>query len=365
MANFGAGEYTYGSTVEGTVVEGYSGPSTAFGANQVPNKVSKSAVPASVNGYDPSDARKAAEGLLGGAKSKESKQEPDMIVNSDVNPGSGKDWRVKISLADESKLFYKDPQLTNDKEKSLLYPLVATNGVIFPYTPNITMTHTAEYSSAAVTHSLYSQPFYVRSDVQDISISGDFTVQTATEGSYLMAVIYFLRASTKMFFGSGANAGNPPPMVFLDGYGSHYFPHVPCVVTSFSHDMPDDVDYISVPTYTSKMETINDPTFGGSSGSVQGITLGDAPNASGPNWYTSDPLTADKIKNAATKISADAPKTKAALEQSGTRLPTRSKITVVLKPVYSRKNLFNNFNLDQFAAGKLLSNPNKGTGGFI
>ena len=48
-----------------------------------------------------------------------------------------------------------------------------------------------------------------------------------------------------MFFGNSSNPGNPPPMVFLDGYGDHYFPHVPCVVTQFSHTMPSDVDYVS------------------------------------------------------------------------------------------------------------------------
>jgi hypothetical protein len=48
-----------------------------------------------------------------------------------------------------------------------------------------------------------------------------------------------------MWFGQSTRAGTPPPIVFLDGYGEHYFPHVPCVITSFAHTMPPEVDYIS------------------------------------------------------------------------------------------------------------------------
>ena len=49
-----------------------------------------------------------------------------------------------------------------------------------------------------------------------------------------------------MFFGnSGEFQGSPPPIVYLDGYGKHYLPHVPCLITNFSHQMPPAVDYIS------------------------------------------------------------------------------------------------------------------------
>ena len=40
-------------------------------------------------------------------------------------------------------------------------------------------------------------------------------------------------------------------IIYLDGYGAHYLPHVSCVVTAFSHTMPSDVDYIEVTIGTS------------------------------------------------------------------------------------------------------------------
>jgi hypothetical protein len=64
------------------------------------------------------------------------------------------DWRVRISLADRASILYKDGSNT------LCHPLVETNGVIFPYTPQITITHAANYSSTSPTHTNYPMHFY-------------------------------------------------------------------------------------------------------------------------------------------------------------------------------------------------------------
>ena len=194
----------------------------------------------------------------------------------------------------------------------IMAPLKDTNGVIFPYTPQISVTHAARYGSQNLTHSNYTNYFYEGSEVQAITIAGEFTVQTVDEGKYLLACVYFFRAATKMFFGQGANVGHPPPMVFLNGYGSHYFPNVSCVVTSFQHTLPQDVDYISVPTDGGKQYYEND-----------------SKSSSNSNLYT--------------------------------RVPTNSTLSVTLQPIYTRQNQYNNFNLNDFAAGKLI----KGKGGYI
>ena len=136
-------------------------------------------------------------------------------------------------------------------------------------------------------------------------------MQNVEEGQYLLASIYFFRACTKMFYGQGPNAGNPPPIVFLDGYGSHYFPHVPCIVTGFTHSMPDEADYIEIPIGASSVNNVDQ---------VQ----------TGPQQQTS--------------------------QQGGpqiTRLPTLSDIQVRLQPVYSRKSIAG-FDLEKFARGGLL-----------
>lgn len=237
----------------------------------------------------------------GGYAPASSRSSPNVQFTQDAP--AYKDWRVRISMANPAEFY--DPGTVQTPVFS------KTQGVIFPYTPAVTVTHLARYSEQALTHSNYKSYFYDGSEVQAITITGDFTVQNLEEGQYLLGAIYFLRSATKMFFGNDTNAGNPPPLVFLDGYGDFYFPHVSCVVTNFTHTLPDNVNYVEVP--------IN------------------------PNTPASG-----------------SPQTTVATNQV-VRLPTTSQITVTLQPVYSRKNIKQNFTLGKFARGELLTNR----GGFL
>jgi hypothetical protein len=47
------------------------------------------------------------------------------------------------------------------------------------------------------------------------------------------------------------------------------------------------------------------------------------------------------------------------------RLPTSSTVTVNLQPVYSRKNIAENFTLDKYARGLTIQGGNSTKGGFI
>jgi hypothetical protein len=203
-------------------------------------------VDALIGAVDPQNIRTQISGLLSGGVaslfSKKTQATPTVQINGpngqqSVN-STDSDWRVRISLPDRSSLFYKDTS------NNFLSILGRTKGVIFPYTPSISVTHTARYEEQALTHSNYKNYFYSGSDVSAIQIQGDFTVQNHDDAIYLMAAIYFFRATTKMFFGKDTLAGNPPPIVYLDGYGDYYFPHVSCIVQSFQHTMPPDCDYI-------------------------------------------------------------------------------------------------------------------------
>ena len=110
-----------------------------------------------------------------------------------------------------------------------------------------------------------------------------------------------------MFFGAGNGAGNPPPIVYLNGYGQYYLPNVPCVVTNFSHTMPDAVDYMDIPE--------------------PGLNY---------NPYVTNPVL------------------------NSTRLPTTSTISLTLQPVYSRLAQSQGFNLNDFARGALINSPGSG-----
>jgi hypothetical protein len=291
--------------------------SDSYSPNGASNQASFAQSAASVNVNDPSTARLATAGLGAGGTNPLSAI-AGKVFNFwyDQTNGSGlapeADWRVRLSMQPATaSLFYANP---NNK---IMNPLVQTSGLIFPYTPALTIRHSANYNPTKLTHSNYSSYFYEGSEVSGIDINAEFTVQDIAEGQYLMAAIHFMRACTKMFFGQSQLAGTPPPMVFLDGYGSFYLPHVPCVVTSFSHTMPAEVDYINVPIGTSLSD-------------VAGNAVNTASNL-GPS----------------------------------VRLPTTSTFNISLQPVYSRTNIANNFTLENYSIGALVQPSVGSRGGFL
>jgi hypothetical protein len=120
-----------------------------------------------------------------------------------------------------------------------------SEGIIFPYTPQLGVEHKANYSSVNPTHSNYTQYYYKNSSVGEISLTAKWTVQNEYEAGIYLGVVHLLRALTKMKFGDDANAGSPPPVCRLYAYGDFMFNKTPVVISSFKIDLPIDVDYIT------------------------------------------------------------------------------------------------------------------------
>jgi hypothetical protein len=150
-----------------------------------------------------------------------------------VNATSGDDWRVKINA--QWDLF-----------NSIMFnsTLKLTDGFVFPILPEISLSTKANYTQIDPTHNNYPFQAYKNSQVDEISISGIFPVENETDAAYWLAGTTFFKTATKMFFGKGTNAGNPPIICQLSGYGPHIFENVPVVVKSFTVDFPTDVNYI-------------------------------------------------------------------------------------------------------------------------
>lgn len=150
-----------------------------------------------------------------------------------LNPGSEDDWRVRISC---------DWNVFNSP---LFARLKNTGGVVWPYTPNITVSTKANYNDGGKTiHNNYPFYAYQNSQVDEIQISGEFSAETEVDASYWIAATTFFRTATKMFFGQGENAGNPPIICQLNGYGASMFKNVPIIIKSFTVELTDEVDYI-------------------------------------------------------------------------------------------------------------------------
>ena len=218
---------------------------------------------------------------------------PDLYANIVGRfPSAGSDPRVKIS----------DPSGRISRLGGALAPLSKTDyKVVFPYTPEITINHQANYQEMNPTHSNYEYLFYQNSVVSEINISAVFTARNAEDAEYVLAVQHFFRSATKMFSGGDDIAGLPPIVCRLEGHGDLQFSYVPVVITGLNVTLPSDVDYISATSTRSNTG----------------------------------------------------------------RVPTMQTMSIVAKPIYSRNRITNDFSLDSFAKGNLLGSPTTGNGGFI
>jgi len=145
------------------------------------------------------------------------------------------DWRVRLSIA------------PGFSDAAIMKPFTLTdNHLVFPYTPSIILSNSASYTPIKPVHSNYPFYAYQNSQVDNITITGDFTVETMEDGKYWIAMVHYLRSVTKMAYGVTPNVGAPPPVIKLNGYGEYVFHDVPVVVSNFTVELASDIDYIFV-----------------------------------------------------------------------------------------------------------------------
>lgn len=245
------------------------------------------------------------------------------------------DWRVKLRLAGDADYLYRA------QEPGILAPLADSDGVIFPYMPNITTNYTANYSNYDLTHSNYRGYFYGNSFVSEVQIDATFTAQDTDEANYLLAVIHFFRSVTKMFYGqdSAEYRGAPPPLVFLQGLGEYQFNLAPCVVQNFNYMLPDDVDYVRA-----RVANVD-----GTNLLVRRTQLRDADGAA----YQ---IPRDRLLSIGVPVGGIArrPPPPTLGTQSPTYVPTQMKISLTLLPIQTRAQVSREFSLEQYANGSLI-----------
>jgi hypothetical protein len=226
-----------------------------------------------------------------------------------------------------------------------LKPLAATGGVVFPYTPNVSVVYAANYESSELVHSNYKIYNYKNSSVDTVTITGDFTAQDTNEANYLLAVIHFFRSVTKMFYGRDENPRNgvPPPLCFLSGLGTFQFDNHPLVVTNFTYTLPTEVDYIRAGSQT------NNP--GQNTGQQTTPTNTDSSSQSRIESAGLSPKSPN-FQRQATTINSDA-----------TYVPTKMQIVITCTPIVTRNDISNRFSLKDYATGALLQGSKQNGGG--
>lgn len=155
------------------------------------------------------------------------------------------DWRARLRPKNGGKnIFY------GSNAESLLGLIKQSNGLIWQYTPSVTYSASATYSSAQMQGMNYPINTYNMSTVEAFSVGSEFTANDVYEAQYMLAAITFLKICTKSYFGEAAAAsgryGTPPPVMLFEYLGDQMFNKVPVVVTSYNFTFADDVDYVPV-----------------------------------------------------------------------------------------------------------------------
>jgi hypothetical protein len=300
-------------------------------------------------GFGEETSSSTAGGFIGEEESPAPQVQP--LVNTAREQTVGRaapDWRVRIQLADQADYFY------NSANPGILAPLRSTNGVLFPYLPQITVTYSSSYTPLDVVHTNYKFYSYKNSSVDSVMISADFTAQNTVEANYLLAVIHFFRSVGKMFYGQDQNPsrGIPPPICYLSGHGEYQFNKHPMVLTSFTYNLPVDVDYISAyPT---------NPTS-----SIGGVDLAPYTPTAARSFSPLDRLRSLVSSGIAKGGLPPPPNFQRSQNISEiTRVPTKMNMQLTFLPIATRNAVSNKFSLKDYASGSLLrGSVNPGTGG--
>ncbi len=132
--------------------------------------------------------------------------------------------------------------------------------MMFPYTPSVQVAGDTDWTPHTLTHTNYDIYSYQRTPSATISVSGKFTVQNQREGEYALACIHFLRTMGKMYYGeqdssdydpqqndqTQSNAGLPPPVLRLRGYGLYMFTDVKVVLKNYSFNFEETMDLVTI-----------------------------------------------------------------------------------------------------------------------
>lgn len=283
-----------------------------------------------------SAARLGMAGLTSGAEAIGDIMSAVSMFGGDDNAN---DWRVRLSL----------PKWVSFQNSPVLAPLKASGGLVFPYTPDVSISSTSKYTPLAPTHSNYPFQTYQNSDPGSISITGAFNVEDATQAQYWIAAVHYLRSVTKMFSGYDPKAGNPPPIVSLNGYGAYVFKNVPVLVTAMKITFDKECDYISC------------DVVGSAAGEIAGIadSLGGLADAVGGALPSLGGVTStiSSIAGGVGQIASLAGSFGLGGSTSGgiAHVPTKSTINITLTPAYSRASA-RNFSLDRFVQGGYMNN---------
>jgi|GEM_PF-4377726 len=263
------------------------------------------------------------------------------------------DWRFRVSLSPTSDYLYNHPNAST----GLLKPLIETDGVLFPYTPNVFISNQANYESYSLTHSNHRGYFYQGSQTGDVIVNGVFTAQDTAEAEYMLAAMTFFKAATKMFYGQDKRRGTPPPLLYMRGFGEFQFNEHPCVLSNFTYTLPDNVDYVRAyvgpstnNSYTGRMQSGS----GGQSWSGR-ISRLVSSGLSGQGFDFAGAFAGTfGIPELDLSPGSSGSSGSNNFTEKETYVPSEIQFQLTFMPVQTRDQVSNEFSLEDYASGKLI-----------
>ena len=197
----------------------------------------------------------------------------------------------------------------------------------FPYTPQIEYGQEVKYDSYAMSHTNYQTYGYGRTENPSINMTCKFSAHTSEHFNLSAYAIRFLRTYTKMNYGrTDPLRGLPPRILRFFAYGNQVFDNVPVVISKFNMTFPEDIDYVK-----GKIDPNSDLYK-----DIETVRKPEVPTNVTPEGEVSEIVVTD------TRIRE-------------IYLPVFFTITIGLLVQQNLYKAVNNFNLEDFASGKLNS----------
>lgn len=216
-------------------------------------------------------------------------------------------------------------------------------GLIFPYTPKISMSYAVNYETTDIPQSNVQYNSYKNSPPPSIDVTAHFTADNNGQAKHMLSAIWFLQALSKCDVGDGktyytttvkSGGGLPPPVLYFNAY-EQMLENIPVVLKAFNFSYPDDIDYVNL---IINMENYNE--------------YNDIDNS----FMTIDYRDTESVNALVNKINMYTTTLNDPLKMSFW-LPMKMDISMsfLIQPNLARED--NVFNLDAYKAG-ILKNPN-------
>lgn len=163
------------------------------------------------------------------------------------------DWRARLRPKRGGENYVYGTMYADQSEiggTNILQPIIDSGGLVWQYTPQIFVSAGANYQPHELQGTNYPINSYLYSRPPELPIASEFTANNIDEARYLLAVMTFLKVTTKSFAGESAVAqgvaGTPPPVLLFEYLGEHGFNKVPVIIKDYSIQYGEDIDYVPV-----------------------------------------------------------------------------------------------------------------------